>query len=474
MADIDKPDLCVIGGGNAGLRLAMRARALGASVILVEPEPMGTERRASAGIALGALTAAGQRAQQLRGSAVHGIAAVEPKVSFRALHDHVAARAAEIARDHSAERCAALGIAVVAATGSFRDRKTLVAGERLIRARRFAIATGIELVPPAIPGLTDIDYFTPDTIVDNARKLSHLLVIGAGPVGLALAQAYRRLGGAVTVVDAGTALPGVDPEFADLALRRLREEGLDLRDETRVTAIKARGQGIGVTLQTPDGEQALDISHVLLATGRQPAIAALDPDKAGIRHQDGALQLRQDLRTTNPIVFALGGAADPAYEHQGLDRQVEAVISGALLGRSQRYAAELVPSLVPTDPAIASIGLTEATARQRFGTRYRVTRAAFAETDAARAAAQSFGTARLITDPAGRILGASIIGSGAAELIGFLAFAAARGINAGQLADFAAPYPALAELIGFLGKSLAGDAADAGRRRLLAFRRRLP
>ncbi len=477
MTDDAKPDLCIIGAGPAGLAAAAAARAYGASVVLVERDGLGGTSLFAGSVPAKALIAAGQRAHLMRTAPQFGIAAEEPKMHFGRLNDHIQDVIVGIAPSDAEERLTALGVEVVRAEARFIDKRTLAAGERQIRARRFIIAAGSRPSVPVIEGLGSVPYFTTDSIFDATRKLTHLLVIGAGPAGLEIAQAYRRLGAMVTVIEHKSALQAIDPELSAIALRQLREEGIDIREHTEVRAVHARSLGIGVTVASASAEENLDISHILVTTGRTPSLDSLDLDKARIRRLHGGkgLVLKAGLKTSNPRVYAVGDAAGGLYLSQMARHQAEAVVRNALFSEPARFAPENVPLVIFTDPEIASVGLTEPMARARHRNGYRVLRASFADNDRARTMRQTFGLAKVITDPRGKLLGASIVGPQAGELIALFSFAIANGLSARHLAAFTAPYPALSEIAVRLGQEFFHDArVPAWRSRWLAFNRLFP
>ena len=454
LADILTPDLCVIGAGSGGLAVAETARAYGASVVLVEKARLGGNALSTGAVPARALVAAAAQAQAVRSGAAFGIAADDPKINFRRVHDHVDQVITALAPQHAAARLGALGVEVVEGTARFVNRRAVAVGDTEIRARRFVIATGARLPVPAIPGLDAVPYFTSETILDNTRKLTHLVVIGGGPLGLELAQAYGRLGSQVTVIENGPMLAAYDPELAGIALKRLAEEGVGLRPHATVTAIQPRSMGIGVVVQDGESEQLLDASHILIAAERMPNLAGLDLDKAGIRMNKAdprLLQLSPTLRTSNQRVYAVGDAAG-GQSVQAAVQQAQAVVRSALLGAMARPDALRVPRVVATDPELAEIGLTESSARTRHGVGFRVTRWSYADNDRARSARQTYGLAKLITDRSGRILGAGVVGPGAAELVALFSLAMSGGLNANKLAELVAPYPSFAEIAVRLGQ----------------------
>ncbi|MHB1103820.1 MAG: dihydrolipoyl dehydrogenase family protein [Devosia sp.] len=478
MAEILTPDLCVIGAGAGGLAVAAAARAYGASVVLVERGKMGGDSLNTASVPSKAMVAAGYHAHAMRSGAAFGIAADEPRINSRKLHDHVQQVIASLAPDDSTARFEALGAEIVKAEAKFTDPRTLGAGETLIRARRFVIATGSRPLRPEIPGLPSVPYFTTETIFDNTRKLTHLVIIGAGPVGLELAQAYTRLGTQVSVVEPRRPLPESDPELAEIALRRMREEGVDIRADTEVTLIQARSQGIGVIIKSGEREEMLDASHILVAVGRAPNLDSLDLDKARIRRSplDAArLEIGPGLKTTNRRVYAIGDAAGGRQSAHLADYQAQIVVRNALFGLPPRQKLERIPSVIYTDPEIAEVGLTEAEARERHKDAFLVTRWSFAQNDRARALNQSFGVAKLVTDKGGRILGAGIAGAAAGELVALFSFAIANRLSARHLAGFVAPYPTLSDIARRLGLEVQRrQAPNPVLARLMALNRLLP
>lgn len=474
MAEILTPDLCIIGAGAAGVSAAITACGLGASVVLVERGKMGGDCLNAGSIPSKAVVAAGGHAHTVRSGAAFGITAEEPRVSFRKLHDHVQQVIAGLAPVDSAARLEALSARVIAAEASFADPRTVAAGETLIRARRFVIATGSRPVLPPIPGLETVPYFTNETIFANTRKLTHLVIVGAAAIGLELAQAYNRLGTQVTVVDAATPLPASDPELVEVALRRMQEEGVGIRVATEVKAIRARSQGIGVLVGSARGEETLDASHILVAAARRPDLDGLDLERAGIRRSSVGLQLSPGLRTSNRRVYAVGDAAGGTPSSHLASHQAERVVRNALLGAPVVGGLPL-PTVTYTDPEIAEVGLTEAAARARLKDGFRVLRCSFTDNGRARALRQTFGLAKLITDRQGRILGAGIVGPGAGELISLFALAIANHLSARHLQGFVAPHPTLSEIAGRLGAEFDRDRPPGPlQQQLIALVRLLP
>ncbi|KKB76797.1 hypothetical protein VW29_19310 [Devosia limi DSM 17137] len=478
MAEVLKPDLCIIGAGAAGRAAATIARRHGADVVLIDTGVETGDSLAAGALPAAALAAAAARAQSMRTASQFGITNDEPRPSFRAVHDHVQWAIAAIAPGEGVEQLRAQGIVVIEGPAVFVDSRTLKAGDIPIRARRFVLATGSQPHIPSIPGLDQVPSFTVDSIFANTHKLSHLVIIGGGSIALSLAQSHRRLGAMVTLLATGPLLPDFDPELVEVALRRLREEGVAIYADVEKIAIQPRSQGIGVTAQVGPGTESLDASHILIADGRQPNLDGLGLDAAGIRRDHitpQRLALGKTLTTSNRRVLAIGDAAWPDQSPQSARQQAARAVEHALFGQKARFDVAALPRLVAVDPEIVEIGLTELEARRRRKADYRVLRASFAENGRAIVSRQTLGTVKLMTDAKGVILGAALLGPGAGELSALFALALRQRIAVADLAELDLPEPSFATVVTRLGQ-IWRDAAkpDPWRQRLLALNRILP
>jgi pyruvate/2-oxoglutarate dehydrogenase complex dihydrolipoamide dehydrogenase (E3) component len=478
LAEILTPDLCVIGAGLGGLTAATEARALGGSVVLIERDKMGGDYLNTGTVPSRALAAAAAHAHAVRTGVPFGIAADEPRIHTRKVHDAVQQVIAAIAPKEAAARIEALGATVIKAEARFLDGHTVVAGETQVRARRFVIATGARSVVPAIPGLESVPFFTSETIFDNTRKLTHLVIIGGGATCLELAQSYARLGSQVTVAAPGALLPASDPELAAVGLERMLSEGVDIRDGTQVAQVQPRSQGIGVLVRKGERDELLDASHILVANGRAPNLESLALDKAGIRRSKAdpaSLEVSAGLRTSNHRVYAVGAAAGGEQRAHISAYHARLAVRNALLGLPVHADAPSIPSVAFTDPEIAEVGLTEPEARKRLGDGFQVLRASFADNDRARATRQAYGVVKLVVARNGRILGAGIAGDRAGELIALFSLAISRRMSVGDLANVPVPNATLAESIGRLtAEYFRGRAIDPLVERMVALVRLLP
>lgn len=440
-----KPDLCVIGGGESGQAVAAAAAAHRMPVVLIEKSQMGG-RLLHSRVPTSALAAAALRATDIRGSEAFGIRAVEPEIDYRAVSRHVRDVMRSVAPNHSAERFTALGVRVLKAEARFVDRRTVAAGEMDVCARRFVIATGSLPHVPPIDGLDAVPHLTPDTVHGLPRLPARLIVIGAGPTGLVLAQSFRRLGSDVTVLDAATPLGREDPELAALVLRRMRAEGVDIREATRVVHVERRGRtGIRLVIEEENGgSDMLDGTHLLVATGRRPVLDGLGLEEAGVAFSETGIRVRPGMVTRNRRIHAIGSVVDPAFAGVPVDRQAAAVMRKVLSARRPDDDPPC-PCLVLTDPPLASVGLGEAEAR-RSHRRIRVLRWPYAENLRAQAEHRTEGVIKVIADDKERILGVSICGAEAGELIAAWSLAIANGLGLREMAELAAVPPSFGEI----------------------------
>lgn len=438
-------DICVIGGGAGGLHIAATAAAFGRQVVLIEKHRMGGEGLTSGSIPSKALLASARRAQALRTASDFGIASVDPQIDHRVVQHYVRRVIAATAPNSSVERFTGLGVRVLLGAARFLDKRTVLAGDYRVTARRFVIATGSSPAVPEIPGLENVGYFTSDTIFGNDRKLPHLIVVGAGPIGLELAQAHVRLGSRVTVLEAGRALAGEDPEATAVVLRSLRAEGVDIREDIAIERVETLAGLVRLHVTTDAGPATVDGSHLLFATGRTPNVSDLNLNAAGIKHGPDGIVVNRGLRTSNGRVYAIGdvAAGSPRYTHAST-AQAEVVLRRALFWLPARTDPALIPRVTFTDPEIAHVGLTEDEAR-RAGYKINVLRWPFAENDRAEAERETAGHVKVVTTSRGRILGTTIVGREAGELIQLWTLAVSQRIGIKAVAGMVAPYPTRGE-----------------------------
>jgi pyruvate/2-oxoglutarate dehydrogenase complex dihydrolipoamide dehydrogenase (E3) component len=437
------PDLCVIGAGSGGLWVAAAGAALGVPVVLIEKHRMGGECLNTGCVPSKALLAAAKRAAAVRTAGSFGILADGLRVDFAKVHAHVHGVIAAIAPNDSEARFTGLGVHVIKGAAHFRDRRTVLVGDTEIRARRFVVATGSAPAIPPIPGLATTPHLTNENVFDLQHCPTQLIVIGGGPIGLELAQAFCRLGSAVTVLEAALPLAKEDSECAAAVLDQLTRDGVKIRPSTRIARVAAAGCGVEVVLD--DGETIAG-SHLLVATGRQPNVAGLGLDQAGIRHSGRGIETDKRLLTTNSRVYAIGDvvAGAPQFTHLA-SYHAGLVVRNALFRLPVRLDYSAIPRVTFTEPELAHVGRSEEQVRAQGGA-FRVLRWPYHENDRAQAERETRGHIKVLTNGRGKILGATIVGAHAGELITPWTLAITHGLNIRALAGLVAPYPTYGEI----------------------------
>jgi len=444
MTETLRVDVCVIGAGSGGLSVAAAAAQLGAATVLVERGRMGGDCLNYGCIPSKALIAAARAAQAVREAGRFGIETTPPAVRFDLVMEHVQGVIDRIAPHDSADRFTALGVRVIAADARFVAPDRIAAGDMEIVARRFVIAVGSSPAVPPIPGLADVPYDTNETIFDRRTAPDHLLVLGGGPIGVELAQAHRRLGCRVTVVEAGRILPRDDPEAVDIVRTRLRRDGVDLVEDAKVTRAERDGAGVALVAEVDGAERRLAGSHLLVAAGRRPNLDGLGLEAAGIAFSHKGIQVDGRLRTSNRRAYAIGDCAGgPQFTHVA-GHHAGVVVRAILFRLPAGPDYRALPWVTYTAPELAQVGLTEAQAREKLG-RIEILRFPFAENDRARAERAEDGLVKAIVDSRGRFVGATVVGEAAGELAGLWALAVARRMRAKDLAGLMLPYPTRGE-----------------------------
>ena len=403
-------DVIVIGAGSAGLTVAGGAAMFGLRVALIEAGAMGGECLNTGCVPSKSLLAAAARAHAATGDAM-GVS-LSANVDWAGVRAHVREAIATIAPHDAQDRFEALGIEVIRAPARFLDGRTVAAGNRQLSAPRIVIATGSRPAIPPIPGLAETPYLTNETVFDLDALPDHLIVLGGGAIGCEMAQAFRRLGARVTVIEAGTALAHEDPDAAALVLQALRDEGVAVLQATAATRIERNGASVRVSLA--DGT-AVDGSHLLVATGRRADLDALDLAAAGVRHGEDGITVDARRRTSNRRIFAIGDCrAGPRFTHVAGYEGSQVALQLAT-GWPANVDWRALPRVTYTDPELAQIGLTEAEARATHRN-IEVTLDAFADNDRAVTEGDARGFLKLVRR-GGTVLGVTIVGVRAGELL---------------------------------------------------------
>ena len=445
MATLDC-DVCVIGAGSAGLSLAAGAVQMGARTVLIERGRMGGECLNTGCVPSKALIAAAHRAQTIREAPRFGVQTGEPRIDFAAVMAHVQGAIRAIEPNDSVERFEGLGVTVLRTSAHFVSPDEIEAGGQRIRARIFVLATGSRPAVPPVPGLADVPYLTNETVFDLRELPQHLLILGGGPIGMELAQAFRRLGGAVTVLEAQQVLGKDDPELATVVRDAARADGVVVHEGVRIAQIARDGDKIVARLAAPSGAQAIAGSHLLVAAGRTPQVDGLGLDAAGIAATPRGITVDDGLRTANPRAWAIGDCNGLYPFTHMASYEAGLVIRSALLRLPARLDRNIVPWATYTDPELAQVGLTEAQARERHGSAVQVLRWPLADNDRAHTERATAGLIKVVLGPRSRILGAGIVAPHAGELIQPWCLALSRRLPLSAMASMVPPYPTLGEI----------------------------
>ena len=457
MVQFLKTDICVVGAGSGGLSVAAGAVQMGAKVVLVEGGEMGGDCLNYGCVPSKALLAAAHAAHLHTSARRFGMSARAPQVNFEQVMDHVNDVIAGIAPVDSVERFSKLGVKVIENYGRFISPKILAAGKYHIAAKRFVIATGSSAHVPDIEGLADAPFLTNETIFNSRVAPKHLIIIGGGPIGMEMAQAHKRLGADVTVIEGARALQREDPEIADVVLNSLREDGVNIMENAQVEKITVRKNAGAPKIDIHTSAAKISGSHLLVATGRVANISRLNLPAAGVeiaRTSAGRPCIRTDrrLRTSNRKIFAIGDVAGgPQFTHSA-GYQAGIVIRNVLFHLPARANFNAMPRVTYTAPELAHVGLTEAEARQRHKF-VKILRWPFDENDRARAERETRGAVKAVVTGKGKILGVSIVGHQAGEMLAPWTLALTQGLGISTLASVIAPYPTRGEA----SKRAAGD-----------------
>lgn len=425
-------DLAVVGGGTAGLVTAAGAAALGAKVALIEREALGGDCLWSGCVPSKALIAAARRSHDGVGGCW-----TEATAWMRAARERVA-------RHDSPERFRAMGVDVVFGPARLAGPTRVAVNGRTVRADRVVIATGAVPVVPPIAGLEDTGYLTYQSVLHERTLPERILVLGGGPIGLEFAQTFARLGAHVTVLELlPHLLPREDPEAGELIRARLVAEGVTVRTGARVE--RAAREGGETVVYAANGER-FAAAELFVAAGRRPDVRELELERAGVELDHGAVRVSHRLETTQRGIWAAGDVTGGLQFTHVADYAARLVVQNALTPFKAKADYRTVPWVTFTDPEVARVGMTLAEARAA-GERCEEYRYDFADLDRAIVDGADTGFCKVVTRPNGRILGATIVGRGAGELIMVVTLAMRHGILLPQLARDVFPYPTMSEIL---------------------------
>ena len=438
-------DIAIIGGGAGGLSLAAGASQLGAKVVLVESGKMGGDCLNYGCVPSKSLLLAAKAFYHVRTAEYFGVQADSLQLDFAKVMQHVHKVIATIEKNDSVERFESLGVHVIQAPGKFINAKTLQAGETIIKAKRFVIATGSSPFVPPIPGLEHVPYETNETIFDLKVQPKHLIVIGGGPIGCELAQAFAMLGCQVTILEIFNILPKDDIDCVAIIREQLKAMGISVYENIKVQKISKQTENeISITIEQDGKTQTIKGSHLLVSTGRRANVQGLDLEKAHVNYSPKGITVDARLRSSNKNIYAIGDVAGSFQFTHIANYHAGIVLKNILFRLPAKVDYRAVPWVTYTEPEMAHVGLTLEEAQKRSD--IQITEWLFEENDRAQAAHETLGKIKVITNKKARILGVTIVGAKAGELILPWIIAIREKKTLRTLTDTIVPYPTLSEI----------------------------
>jgi len=442
-------NVVVVGAGSAGLVAALIAAGAKAKVVLIEKHRMGGDCLNTGCVPSKSLIRSGRIMSYIRRAREFGLDGAAATVNFESVMERVQAVIAAIEPHDSVERFTSLGVECVIGEAKIESPYVVTVGGRTINTRSIIVATGARPLVPPIPGLDQIDYLTSDTIWTLRKLPKRLLVVGGGPIGCELAQAFSNLGAQVTQVDmAARIMPREDPEVSALIMQQFKEQGIDLLVDHRLTKFEVV-DGVNTMEAEHKGSMVrVEFDKVLLAIGRKPNVQGFGLEQLSMPlTAQGTIEVNASMQTAYPNIFACGDVAGPYQFTHMASFQAWYASLNALLGGLWRSKANynVVPWATFTDPEVARVGLSEAEAKQR-GIGYEITRYELNDHDRALADGEARGFIKILTIPGkDKILGVTIVGYHAGELIGEFVFAMTHGMGLAKISAVTHIYPTLLE-----------------------------
>jgi pyruvate/2-oxoglutarate dehydrogenase complex dihydrolipoamide dehydrogenase (E3) component len=444
---MDTFDLIAVGGGTAGLVIAAGGAALGLRTALVEREALGGDCLWTGCVPSKALIASAKLAHRMRHAEQWGLTGASPAHAFRDVMERMRAQRARVAHHDDPQRFRDMGVEVVFGQAKLTSPTTVSVDGRTLTAKRIVIATGAAATVPHVPGLADVEYLTHATAFDQNTLPGHITMLGGGPIGLEFVQVYRRLGAAVTVVEMlPQLLPREEPDAAETLARALEREGVIVHLGARVERVESASDGqLVVCAKRESGDELrIPTDQIFVATGRRPNTQDLGLDAVGVELDRAAIKVDRALRSSVKNIWAAGDVAGgPQFTHVA-EYHAKLVLRNAVFPFTSKVDYSAIPMVTYTDPEVGRVGLTEREARDRHG-RVDVYRYELNDLDRAIVDGHDEGFVQIVTKTNGKIVGATIVGSSAGELLMPLVLSIKRGIKLPQLSQLVYPYPTMSE-----------------------------
>lgn len=448
MSDVMKVDVCIIGAGAAGLVSASGAAQLGLKTVLIEANDMGGECLNSGCVPSKAILSAAHAARQAAGTPSMGVGTTgDVTIDFPAVMAHVRSAITAIEPHDSQERFEGLGAHVIRDWAKFTGPRTVEVGGQTIYFKKAVIATGSSPMVPPIKGIEEVDFLTNETLWSLAGLPEHLLIIGGGAIGCEMSQAFALLGAKVSLFEMGTLLGRVDPDAAALVREQFETDGIDVFEKTTVTSLKKRSDGTIALTYDKDGTSGeITGSHLLVAAGRTVKTDHLDLEAAGVDRDRRGITVDGRLRTSNKRIYALGDCNGQYQLTHAAGHEAGHFIKSSVFKLPSGISRTGMVHVTYTQPEVAQAGMTEAQAREEYGDEIGVFSAGYDHNDRAISEGKTNGSAKLILSKKGKVLGASITGAHAGELIHTWSLAIAKGLKPRDISSYIAPYPTFSEV----------------------------
>lgn len=435
-------DLVVIGGGSGGLVVAGASAILKAKVALVEKHRLGGDCLWYGCVPSKSLLHASRVAYQVKNSDRFGIYNQLQEINFSEAMGHVHKVIQKIEPHDSPERFEGMGVEVIFGSGQFTNKNTFVVNGRELKARAFVISTGSRPSIPPIDGLEEAGYLTNEQVFSLQQRPDSLAIIGGGPIGCELGQAFSRLGSQVTIINSRSQiLPKEDPEAAAVVEKQFQTEGITIYHNTRGEKVELINGKKVITA----GNHQISVDEILVSTGRSPNIESLNLEAAEVDYDKQGVKVNQKLQTSNSRIYACGDVIGGYQFTHVASHEASVVIKNALFLPTSKVDYRVIPWATFTDPELARVGLTEEQARKRYGKDVYVLKQDFSDVDRAQAEAATIGFGKIITRGNGEILGAHLVGTSAGELIHEIVLAMSHGLKVSALSGIHI-YPTLSEV----------------------------
>lgn len=465
-------NLVVVGAGTAGLVTAAIGAGLGARVALIEKHLLGGDCLNVGCVPSKAIISASRAAADARNSSALGVHSVgEPDVQFSEVMERMRRLRAKISPNDSAARFRDLGVDVYFGEARFLGPSTIQVGDASLKFKKAVIATGARAARPPIEGIEEAGYYTNETIFTLTERPERLAVIGGGPIGCELAQAFQRLGSQVTIIE-GLAqfLPREDPEAAAVLAAALRRDGVQIQLGAKVTRVEQRGAAKTIHLELNNESQSITVDAILVGVGRVPNVDNLGLEAAGVKFDKRAgVEVNDNLQTSNSNIYAAGDICSPFKFTHTADFAARIVAQNALFPflPKKKFSDLVIPWCTYTDPEVAHVGAYERELAES-GVNFETITVHLSDVDRAILEGEDEGFLKVHVDSRGKILGATLVARHAGDIISEITLAMVSGIRIGMIGNTIHPYPTKAEVLRKAADAFNRKRLTPGRKRMLA------